>query len=64
MGDIAKVLVYNLAIVAIFAILAYFFNHWWIVLLSLLFTMSHTEDIIPIEAEEEEEEQEDEDNNE
>lgn len=56
MGDIAKVLVYNLAIVAIFAILAYFFSRWWIVLLSLLFTMSHAEDIIPIEAEEIEEE--------
>lgn len=56
MGNIAKVLVYNLAIVAIFAILAYFFSKWWIVLLSLLFTMSHTEGIIPIEAEEMEEE--------
>ena len=60
MGDIAKVLVYNLTIVAIFAILAYFFGRWWIVLLSLLFTMSHTEDIIPIEAEETEEDEPDE----
>ena len=62
MGDIAKVLVYNLAVVAIFAILGYFFGRWWIVLFSLLFTMSHAEDIIPLEPDEEG--QEDEENNE
>ena len=60
MGNIAKVLVYNLAVIAIFAVLAYFFDRWWIVLFSLLFTMSHTEDILPIEMEEEEETEEEE----
>ena len=57
MGDIAKVLVYNLSVIAIFAVLGYFFDKWWIVLFSLLFTMSHAEDIIPLEPEAEEEEE-------
>ena len=61
MGNIAKVLVYNLAVVAIFAVLGYFFDRWWIVLFSLLFTMSHAEDILPIEMEEEEMEEEEND---
>ena len=61
MGNIAKVLVYNLAVIAIFAVLGYFFGKWWIVLFSLLFTMSHAEDILPIEEEEEEMEEEEND---
>lgn len=54
--EIGKVLVFNLAVIAIFVVMAYFFGKWWLSLLSLLFVMSHAEDVYPIEIEEEEEE--------
>lgn len=54
--EIGKVLVFNLAVIAIFVVMAYFFDRWWLSLLSLLFVMSHAEDVYPIEMEEEEEE--------
>ena len=57
--EIGKVLVFNLAVIAIFVAMAYFFGKWWLSLLSLLFIMTHAEDIYPIEIEGEDQEEED-----
>lgn len=60
MGNIEKVLLYNLAVIAIFVALAYFLGKWWICLIALLFTMTHAENIYPLEVLMEEKEGEDE----
>lgn len=41
------ILLYNISIVAIFAALAMTFNHWWIVLFSILFMSFPTTLLIP-----------------
>ena len=66
MRNLEKVLIYNFAVIAVFIALAYFFGKWWISLLALLFTMTHAENIYPIEVlmEEEKEEEEEEDKDE
>ena len=49
-----KILVYNLAVIAIFAILAYFTGKWWIILLSALFVYGRVTEAIPVIMESEE----------
>ena len=49
MRNIEKVLLFNLAVIAIFVALAYFLGKWWICLIALLFTMTHAENVYPIE---------------
>lgn len=46
-----KVLAYNFAIVALFVAFAYFLDRWWISLISLLFIVTETVNIIPSEDE-------------
>ena len=50
----SKILVYNLAVIAIFAILAYFTGKWWIILLSALFVYGRVTEAIPVIIENEE----------
>lgn len=50
----SKILVYNLAVIAIFAILAYFTGKWWIILLSALFVYGRVTEAIPVIMENEE----------
>ena len=54
MGNIGKVLMYNFAVVALFIVLAYFMNRWWISLFAFLFIMRQAQEVIPIEIDEEE----------
>ena len=46
-----KVLAYNFAVVALFVAFAYFLDRWWISLISLLFIVTETVNIIPSEDE-------------
>ena len=57
MGNIGKVLMYNFAVVALFIVLAYFMNRWWISLFAFLFIMRQAQEVIPIEIDEEQEEE-------
>lgn len=50
----SKILVYNLAVIAIFAVLAYFTGKWWIILLSALFVYGRVTEAIPVIMENEE----------
>ena len=63
MGNIEKVLIFNFAVIAIFVALAYFFGKWWICLIALLFTMTHAENVYPVEILMDEQAQEEEDEN-
>ena len=45
---------YNFVIVALFVVLAYFMNRWWISLFAFLFIMRQAQEVIPIEIDEEE----------